>query len=159
MTTAEEDPKREKLEREGINDDDDDIWGDEEFHEATTEDNYGLETPVKEHVNTSALRRKHAKAGYLDGIGAAENHGLQDAFDEGYPIGASIGTRIGQIIGTLYSKSNTELLDKAKAELQISKVLDSKYFDGNVNLIDDSLLTKWEGHSINLTDSKKNNKD
>ncbi|ANZ74994.1 BA75_02609T0 [Komagataella pastoris] len=159
MTTAEEDPKRDKVEQESINDDDDDIWGDEELHEASTEDNYGLETPLKEHVNTSALRRKHAKAGYLDGIGAAENHGLQDAFDEGYPMGAAIGSRIGQIIGTLYSKSNTELLEKAKAELQISKVLDSKYFDGNVNLIDDTLLTKWEAKLVNLTDSKQKDKD
>ncbi|KAL2142702.1 hypothetical protein VTI28DRAFT_790 [Corynascus sepedonium] len=47
------------------------------------------------------LSQSHQTAGYRDGIAAAKARTAQHGFDEGYPLGAHIGARAGQLLGVL----------------------------------------------------------
>jgi hypothetical protein len=49
------------------------------------------------------LRSTHNTAGYRDGVSASKEAHVQDGFDEGYTLGAEIGTRVGWILGVLES--------------------------------------------------------
>ncbi len=47
------------------------------------------------------LNRAHTTAGYRDGIAAAKSLSAQPGFDEGYPLGAALGARAGQLLGVM----------------------------------------------------------
>ncbi|KAL9577434.1 MAG: hypothetical protein Q9212_006366 [Teloschistes hypoglaucus] len=47
------------------------------------------------------LRSIHVTNGYREGITTAKEQALQPAFDEAYPLGASLGLRVGYILGIL----------------------------------------------------------
>lgn len=47
------------------------------------------------------LRTTHATSGYRDGITASKASTLQAGFDEGYPLGAGFGLRVGWVLGVL----------------------------------------------------------
>jgi hypothetical protein len=47
------------------------------------------------------LRSAHSTAGYRDGLTNAKGTTIQEGFDEGYGLGATMGLRIGSILGTL----------------------------------------------------------
>jgi hypothetical protein len=131
--------------KEGLRDED--IWGDSD-DEIQSKDQQ--ETP-----DMAKLRRTHHKQGYLDGITWAKEQHLQKGFDTGYPEGAQLALRVGKIIGTLQclsvvdddkTKEAKELLQRAKKELHISKVLSWRYFNEELDLSKDghALLIDWE---------------
>ncbi|KAI9833291.1 MAG: hypothetical protein M1819_003686 [Sarea resinae] len=47
------------------------------------------------------LRSTHSTAGYRDGIASAKSSHIQTGFDEGWPLGAVMGLRVGCILGIL----------------------------------------------------------
>lgn len=47
------------------------------------------------------LRGTHSTAGYRDGISTSKEQKLQPGFDEGYPLGAVFGMRVGYLLGAL----------------------------------------------------------
>lgn len=105
--------------------DQDDVWGSDE------------DVPV--HAD---LQRAHVTQGYLDGLVQAQEAGLQKGFDDGFPQGAALGIRVGQILASLHG---TPHFDTAKKDLNIVKVLDVKYFDENLNQTAHELVDRWEG--------------
>ncbi|CDR39960.1 CYFA0S04e00936g1_1 [Cyberlindnera fabianii] len=148
--------KRTKVESPDISDDD--IWASDggEFHPNVDDgDFYGERTDRPENAEIAAVRRVHAKQGYLAGLSSAKEESLQQGFDEGYPSGAIIGLEVGKILGTLQLLSSfngvagtkaKELLSTAKTELHIKKVLHRRYFDDNVQLPEEghTVVNKWK---------------
>ncbi|GEQ72670.1 hypothetical protein JCM33374_g6357 [Metschnikowia sp. JCM 33374] len=105
----------------------DDVWGSDE-----------------ENISAYAdLQRAHVNQGYLDGITRAQESGLQDGFDKGFPQGGGLGMRVGKILAKLHGTSR---FDEAKQALKITQVLDKKYFDNQLDLQSSqhSLITHWE---------------
>lgn len=97
-----------------------------------------------ENVNDYADRqRAQVNQGYLDGITNAQELGLQNGFDEGYPKGAELGIRVGRVLATLYG---TDKFEEAKKELNISKVLDRQHYNDQLDLeeADHPLVVFWE---------------
>lgn len=47
------------------------------------------------------LRRQHITSGYRDGVASAKSGSIQAGFDEGYPVGANLGLRVGIVLGSL----------------------------------------------------------
>ncbi|KAL2271328.1 hypothetical protein VTJ83DRAFT_699 [Remersonia thermophila] len=47
------------------------------------------------------LAQAHRTAGYRDGIALAKSRFAQPGFDEGYPLGAALGARAGELLGVL----------------------------------------------------------
>ncbi|CAK7897499.1 protein Yae1p [[Candida] anglica] len=94
--------------------------------------------------SVAAIQRAHTKQGYLDGLSQAKESSLQQGFDEGYPVGGAMGVRVGAILAQL--SDNVEEFNIAKNELNITKILDKKYFDNNVDLVQENhpILEKWE---------------
>ncbi|GMG32211.1 unnamed protein product [Ambrosiozyma monospora] len=150
----------------GLDDSDsDDIWlsSDNEqnnefnFH-PNTDEFYGSaeqnhENTTEMSLNLIALQRRHAKQGYLDGLSQAKETGLQDGFDEGYPIGGKLGVAVGQLLISLKmsqisGKLSQEQYDLALKELNIRNILQKKYFDNSLNIKDYSkhpVISKWVG--------------
>lgn len=96
--------------------DTDDIWGSDE-----------------ENISVHAdLKRAHHNQGYVDGITKQQEQSLQNGFDEGFPQGAQLGREAGKILARLHGKSQ---FPTAKTDLNISKILDKKYFDEQLDLI------------------------
>lgn len=105
----------------------DDIWGSDE-----------------ESISTYAdLQRAHANQGYLDGITKAQELGLQDGFDKGFPEGAALGIRVGKILARLHGSPR---FNEAQKALNITQVLDKKYFDNQLDLQGShhELIAQWE---------------
>ncbi|GME78103.1 unnamed protein product [Ambrosiozyma monospora] len=149
-----------------INDSDsDDIWlsSDNEqnnefnFH-PNTDEFYGSAeqahgTTNEMSLNLISLQRRHAKQGYLDGLSQAKETGLQDGFDEGYPIGGRLGVAVGQLLISLKMSQisgnlSQEQYDSALRELNIQNVLQKQYFDDSLNIKDYSkhpVISKWAG--------------
>ncbi|SGZ55468.1 CIC11C00000001893 [Sungouiella intermedia] len=97
-----------------------------------------------EGVSTYADRRRaQINQGYLDGLTSAQELGLQDGFDEGYPEGAKLGIRVGRILAELFGSTYFE---QALKELNITKVLDRKYYNEQLdaNEPDHELVAYWE---------------
>ncbi|OBA21232.1 hypothetical protein METBIDRAFT_27045, partial [Metschnikowia bicuspidata var. bicuspidata NRRL YB-4993] len=105
----------------------DDVWGSDE-------------ESISIHAD---LQRAHVNQGYLDGITKAQELGLQDGFDKGFPTGASLGIRVGKVLATLHGKSQFK---EAQGALNITQVLDKKYFDNQLDLHNSQhlLLQRWE---------------
>lgn len=106
--------------------DHDDIW-------ASDDEN------VSEHADR---RRAQMNQGYLDGLTAAQELGLQSGFDSGYPEGAALAIRVGQILARL---QGTDRFQQAKRELNITKVLDTQYYDKDLDVKEQhALVLLWE---------------
>lgn len=137
----------------GNNDDvDDDIWSDDDTKLIPQND----------------IIRSHYKKGYVDGITQAKESSLQQGFDDGYPEGAKLGIKVGEILANLINQckdrnrqgdddDDEQLVrfNEAKKELNIVNVLKKSYFDEDLNLkksndnkeTDESyheLINKWE---------------
>ena len=52
------------------------------------------------------LRNIHVTNGYREGIASSKDQALQPGFDEGYPLGAILGLRVGYILGVLEGLSS-----------------------------------------------------
>lgn len=93
-------------------------------------------------------RRAQLNQGYLDGLTSAQEVGLQNGFDEGYPEGAKLAIRVGRILARLHGSEDFE---QAKRELNIAKVLDRKYYNEQLdaNKPDHKLVAYWE-HKANV---------
>jgi flagellar biosynthesis/type III secretory pathway protein FliH len=130
------------------NDDDDD----DEF--------YGVKPDVPENSDIAALRRIHAKQGYLAGLSSQKEESLQKGFDEGYPVGADLGIQVGKILGCLQilsvhsnlevSNKAKDLLKSAQNELGIKKVLNKRYFDDDMNIETHPLIIHWNEETQSL---------
>ncbi|CUS21362.1 LAQU0S03e00826g1_1 [Lachancea quebecensis] len=126
---------------------DDDVWGSES--DGTPEAVGSAET-----VEVRKLRLIHSKRGYLDGISSSKEENLQKGFDDSFEQGAELGKRVGKvlgelhILGMLYGRFDEKLagdLIEAQKELKINKVLSTKHFDENCNLLGVATpLDKWE---------------
>lgn len=106
--------------------DNDDVW-------ASDDEN------VSEHADR---QRAQVNQGYLDGLTAAQELGLQSGFDSGYPEGAALGIRVGKILARLHG---TDRFQQAKRELNITKVLDTQYYDKDLDVKEQhALVLSWE---------------
>ncbi|KAF2229538.1 hypothetical protein EV356DRAFT_510813 [Viridothelium virens] len=59
--------------------------------------------PVAEPSEIPRLRSTHINAGYRDGISSSKVRYVQDGFDEGYSLGATIGLKAGFVLGVAES--------------------------------------------------------
>lgn len=78
------------------------------------------------------LKRAHAAQGYLDGITHQQEASLQKGFDNGFPQGADLGRAVGKVLAQLHG---TPSFEDAKAQLNVAKVLEKKYFDDQLDLV------------------------
>ncbi|KAF2090001.1 hypothetical protein K490DRAFT_3120, partial [Saccharata proteae CBS 121410] len=99
------------------------------------------------------LRSVHVTAGYRDGIADSKASHVQAGFDEGFPLGAVLGLRVGWVFGVLdnlsaalktgaaeggargeqlsgLSANLDRLRSDAREELSIVKLFGEQYFDG-----------------------------
>ncbi|CCD22552.1 Yae1p NDAI_0A03950 [Naumovozyma dairenensis CBS 421] len=101
------------------------------------------------------VRDAHNKRGYLDGIVSSKEVNLQQGFNAGFPTGALLGVRVGNIIGRLqgldymYGSIDDELREKykmAQKELKINNVLSKSSFDPDFELKDEKhqRVDEWE---------------
>lgn len=104
--------------------DDADVWGDE-------------------NVSVYAdLQRAHVNQGYLDGITHTQELELQKGFDRAYPEGAALGVRVGRILARL---QGTDEFARAKSELAIANVLDTKHYDLELKMEGEHpVVAEWE---------------
>ncbi|KAK6201614.1 uncharacterized protein RJT21DRAFT_36436 [Scheffersomyces amazonensis] len=110
-----------------------DVWGDDDGDE--------YDIPFKADAD---IKRIHEKQGYLDGLSRAKEESLQQGFDEGFPQGAEFGIIVGKIMGKLKLFKDDDLFNQARKELNITKVLDKKYFNDDLTLTTDhQVLQKW----------------
>ncbi|ODV93021.1 hypothetical protein PACTADRAFT_21042, partial [Pachysolen tannophilus NRRL Y-2460] len=112
--------------------------------------------------DTLALRRQHAKRGYVEGLTENKKKSTQRGFDDGYKVGANIGLDVGKTIGILSCLKDSEneeasmkvdkIWKEMKDELFISKVLNHKYFSEDIELLDGKhkLVEKWAAAAENL---------
>ncbi|KAI4210408.1 MAG: hypothetical protein LQ351_006775 [Letrouitia transgressa] len=61
----------------------------------------GSATQSEEVSDIPHLRSTYITAGYREGISASKDPALQPGFDEAYPLGATLGLRVGYILGVL----------------------------------------------------------
>ncbi|KAL1843484.1 hypothetical protein VTJ49DRAFT_1355 [Mycothermus thermophilus] len=89
----------------------DDVWAaDDDHHHHTTHQPH-LNPPHEPHQTSRPalsepsdiprLAQAHHTAGYRDGIALAKSRFAQPGFDEGYPLGAALGARAGELLGVL----------------------------------------------------------
>lgn len=142
-------------------DNDSDVWRtsgeDEQDYEGDADSNTEryLETGSRD---LAALKRRHENRGYLDGLTKGGEIGLQMGFDSGYPLGAQLGGLTGELVAETVWRHSTGQIDddtraEALAELQISKVLSSEYFDSDLNMEnprDHPLIRKWSQYYCKL---------
>ncbi|KAG5999876.1 hypothetical protein E4U21_006167, partial [Claviceps maximensis] len=60
------------------------------------------QTDVRDHSHPSDIPRlqtEHATAGYREGITAAKESSIQPGFDEGFSLGAALGSHAGRLLG------------------------------------------------------------
>ncbi|KAF2433012.1 hypothetical protein EJ08DRAFT_104496 [Tothia fuscella] len=97
------------------------------------------------------MRSVHNTAGYRDGIGSSKEAHVQAGFDEGYSLGAEIGSKVGWILGVLdnlekasYSMDEStftrsgaskndivQLHSEAKADLSAQNIYSNDFFQGD----------------------------
>ncbi|KAL6451404.1 YAE1 Protein YAE1 [Candida maltosa Xu316] len=95
--------------------------------------------------------RAHHKQGYVDGMTHAKEAALQKGFDDAYTEGAKLAISVGKILANLKNQStknhDSELFTQAKSELHITKVLQKKYFNDDLELEvgkSHELIAEWE---------------
>lgn len=88
------------------------------------------------------VQRAHINQGYLDGLTHTQELELQKGFDTAYPEGAALGIRVGRILARLHGSLE---FAQAKAELNITKVLDTKHYDLELQMEGaHPVVLKWE---------------
>lgn len=115
---------------------DDDVWADDDEAEYSMKDQ-----------STADLKRTHTKQGYLDGLTQAQESGLQQGFDEAFPKGAQLGIEVGRILSRIwcYKDVRKDLFEQAKQELAITKILDRKYFDNDLESKGEhEIIARWK---------------
>lgn len=115
--------------------------------QATSVDDVWEENDSKElESSTADIRRMHKKQGYLDGLMRAKESSLQAGFDDLFPKGAALGITAGYILAQLVSEKDDNLLQQAKQELNISKLLSKKYFTSTLEIKGDEhpVIKQWE---------------
>lgn len=90
------------------------------------------------------LQQEHTTAGYRDGVTEAKADSVQAGFDEGYGLGATVGLKVGQLLGLMEgiagalgsdptseseAASAVALLASARAELDVRKVFSEVYWN------------------------------
>lgn len=101
----------------------DDVWADDE--------------PTQ----TPAVKRIHTKQGYVDGVALAQEASLQRGFDDGYGAGAQLGVAVGEILAQRWG---TPEFERACTDLKITNVLDRRYFDDQLSLLEHPLVSQWQ---------------
>ena len=93
--------------------------------------------PTPELSDLPSLRRQHITSGYREGLSVGKAKVIQSAFDQGYPVGMSLGLRVGMILGALEGLLATpsvrgdereknrveDVLDSARRELDVKNLL------------------------------------
>ncbi|CUM64218.1 uncharacterized protein PRCAT00001812001 [Priceomyces carsonii] len=97
------------------------------------------------HINPNAdLERNNEKRGYLEGLTKSQEESLQKGFDDSYPYGAELGMQVGKILAQISANCDGRLIEDAKKELNISKILNKMHFDENLQLIKSHpVIEKW----------------
>ncbi len=99
--------------------DDDDIW----LNDDTYVGNNSFGSDGNGHINKNptlaSLRHKHYNEGYVDGITYVKETSMQKGFDDGFPHGASLALKFGEIIGKLqgiikFLEEHPELVDTTR---------------------------------------------
>jgi len=88
----------------------DDVFGDDsdDVHEVSAAntrngDDQVLHTAHGEALDISRLRRTHVTNGYREGLSESKGKFIQEGFDEGFSLGAVIGSKAGWCLGVLES--------------------------------------------------------
>ena len=125
-------------------------------HESALDDIYGSAPSSPSGVADEMLsdlpsrQRAHDADAYREGLSGAKGTYVQQGFDEGYALGASLGARAGYVLGVLRGFVDAwrgrdaqahgeavEVLERARAELAIGELLGEKWVDGEG-------VWKWE---------------
>ncbi|KAI5950465.1 YAE1 [Candida jiufengensis] len=118
----------------------DDIW---------ESDNENENQQPKDNFVHNDIIRQHQKQGYLDGITHNKETNLQQGFDDSFSLGGQLGIEVGMILAKvkiLDHKNSNGLLNECINDLKISKIFDNKYFNENLEMINDQheLILKWK---------------
>ena len=96
--------------------------------------------------DVNRLQAEHTNAGYREGITVAKASSVQVGFDEGFTLGATIGLKAGQLLGTIEAifealkgqpgdgaAAAEKLMADAREDLSTARVFGSDYWapDGN----------------------------
>jgi hypothetical protein len=112
----------------------DDVWGSSPSSPSLT--------PSTHPSDINRLQQEHSTAGYRDGITNAKAASAQKGFDEGFGLGAVIGSRCGLVLGLLEGVVNAlpaeaerrkeveGMLAEARKELDVVSVFGREYWDG-----------------------------
>jgi hypothetical protein len=112
----------------------DDVWGSSPSSPALT--------PSAHPSDIHRLQQEHSTAGYRDGITNAKAASAQKGFDEGFGLGAVIGSRCGLVLGLLEGVVNSlpagaegreegeGMLVEARKELDVVSIFGREYWDG-----------------------------
>ncbi|OLN97274.1 Uncharacterized protein yae1 [Colletotrichum chlorophyti] len=117
----------------------DDVWG----SEPSSPTIIPRDAPTGTHPSDiPRLQAEHTTAGYREGITVAKAQSIQVGFDEGFGLGAEIGSLAGQILGLLegistalddqeeaVSKDARKTLDDARAELKTDSIFAPAYWN------------------------------
>ena len=123
----------------------DDVFGDDyepqASHSTTTqnhdESSQTINRLTGEHFDTSRLRTTHVTNGYREGLSESKEQFIQEGFDEGYSLGAVLGSKAGWCLGVLESIAHTAQgqtedlqthLNEARSELALQSLFDKRYF-------------------------------
>jgi hypothetical protein len=125
-------------------------------HESALDDIYGSAPSSPSGAADEMLsdlpsrQRAHDADAYREGLSGAKGTYVQQGFDEGYALGASLGARAGYVMGVLRGfvdawrgqdaqahSEAVEVLERARAELAIGELLGEKWVDGEG-------VWKWE---------------
>jgi hypothetical protein len=125
-------------------------------HESALDDIYGSAPSSPSGAADEMLsdlpsrQRAHDADAYREGLSGAKGTYVQQGFDEGYALGASLGARAGYVMGVLRGFVDAwrgrdaqahgeavEVLERARAELAIGELLGEKWVDGEG-------VWKWE---------------
>jgi len=77
-------------------------------------DDHVLHTAHGEALDIARLRRTHVTNGFRDGLSESKGKFVQEGFDEGYSLGAVIGSKAGWLLGVLESVCRATGLNTSK---------------------------------------------
>jgi len=93
-------------------------------------------TSTQSQSDLPRLRSTHTTAGYRNGISASKTRSVQPGFDEGYPLGAAIGLRVGELLGVLEGLS---ALLRSHSSARSHSFLEEEDRDGERSRVEGSL--------------------
>lgn len=97
-----------------------------------------------------AVRRQHVNNGFREGISSAKTAYVQQGFDDGFPVGAGLGLRVGALRGVLEGFIGALTPDGKEYET-LQKLYDSMMADLGVS----NLFSKAQGGQTQNTDVKE----